>query len=133
MLTAILFKTELATIQFNNVFSVHISKIFSYLSQEKYCFTALFPACEHGHAQIVKTLIENGANVNHQTQVGMLRVSSCTCTMAVFLQGHEWTPLLLASYSNQTDVMELLINHGAQLDAVNNVSFVKSSLCLLQI
>ena len=104
---------------------MHISKTLSYLSQEKYCFTALFPACEHGHAQIVKTLIENGADVNYQTQVGILSVSLCTCTMAVFLQGGEWTPLLLASYYNHTDILELLINHGAHLDAVNNVSFAK--------
>ena len=98
--------------------------IFSYLSQE-YCFTALCVACQNGHAQIVKTLIDNGADVNHRSQVGILRVSSCTCTMAVFLQGTELTPLHLASYYNQTDVLELLINHGAHLDAVNNVSFVK--------
>ena len=44
--------------------------------------------------------------------------------MTVFLQGPEWTPLLLASYNNHTDVLELVINHGAQLDAVNNVSEV---------
>ena len=125
MLTATLFKIELATIQFNNIFRVHISMIFSYLSQE-YCFTALCVACQNGHAQIVTILIDNGADVNHQTQVGILRVSSCTCTMAVFLQDGEWTPLLLASYKNQTDVLELLINHGAQLDTVNSVSFVKS-------
>ena len=126
MLTATLFKIELATIQFNSIFRVHISKIFSYLSQEMYCATALCVACQVGHAQIVKTLIDNGADVNHQTQVGILCVSSCTCTMAVFLQGPKWTPLLLASYYNQTDILELLINHGAHLDAVNNVSFVKS-------
>ena len=53
---------------------MHISKKFSYLSQEKYCATALFVACQAGHAQIVKTLIENGADVNHQTQVGILHV-----------------------------------------------------------
>ena len=43
----------------------------------------------------------------------------------MFLQGTELTPLHLASYHNQTDILELLINHGAQLDAVSNVSFVK--------
>ena len=124
MLTATLFKIELATIQLNNIFSVHISMIFSYISQE-YCFTALCVACQHGRAQIVKTLIDNGANVNHQSQVGILCVSSCTCTMSVFLQDGEWTPLLLASYNNHTGILELLINHGAQVDTVNNVSFVK--------
>ena len=46
--------------------------------------------------------------------------------MSVFVQGAElWTPLLLASYNNHIDVLELLISHGAHLDAVNNVSFVK--------
>ena len=40
----------------------------------------------------------------------------------MFLQDGEWTPLLLANYSNHTDVLELLINHGAQLDIINNVS-----------
>ena len=88
-------------------------------------------ACESGYAQVVKTLIENGANVNHQTQVGILSVSSCTCTMAVFLQDSEWTPLLLASYYNHTGILELLINHGSHLDAVDNVSFVKYYLLLI--
>ena len=100
-------------------------KYFSYLSQDEYCYTSLSVACQFGHAQVVKTLIENGADVNHQSQVGILSVFLCTCAMSVFLQGGEWTPLLLASYNNHTDVLELLINHGAHLDAVNNVSFVK--------
>ena len=39
-----------------------------------YSATALCVACQNGHAQIVKTLIDNGADVNHQTQVGILRV-----------------------------------------------------------
>ena len=39
-----------------------------------YCFTALFPACGFGYAQIVKTLIGKGADVNHQTHVGILHV-----------------------------------------------------------
>ena len=47
------------------------------------------------------------------------------CTHALLLlhvfQGAEWTPLLLASHANQTDVMELLIQHGAQLDTINKV------------
>ena len=110
---------------------MHISKKFSYLSQEKYCATALFVACQAGHAQIVKTLTDNGADVNHQTQVGILHVSSCICTMAVFLQDGEWTPLHLASYYNHTGILKLLINHGAQLDAVGNASFVKYYLSLI--
>ena len=38
------------------------------------------------------------------------------------LQGAElWTPVLVASYNNQIDVLELLIRHGAQLDVRNKV------------
>ena len=40
----------------------------------------------------------------------------------MFLQDAEWTPLFTASYKNHTDVMELLIQCGAQLDIINNVS-----------
>ena len=43
----------------------------------------------------------------------------------MFLQGAElWTPVLIASYSNQIDVLELLIQHSAQLDIRNKVSVI---------
>ena len=45
------------------------------------------------------------------------------CCCINFIQGDEiWTPVLLASYENQVDVLELLIQHGAQLDVRNEVS-----------
>ena len=45
-----------------------------------------------------------------------------TLCNSVFLQGAElWTPLLLASYYNEIDVLKLLIQHGAQLDTKNKV------------
>ena len=39
----------------------------------------------------------------------------------IFLQDAEWSPLLLASYGNHTDVLKLLIQHGVQLDIGNKV------------
>ena len=43
--------------------------------------------------------------------------------LCVFLQGAEiWTPVLLASDYNHVDVLEVLIQHGAQLDVRNKVS-----------
>ena len=48
----------------------------------------------------------------------------------MFLQGPKWTPLLLASYANQTDVVELLIQHGAQLDVRNKASFCETTVVL---
>ena len=40
---------------------------------------------------------------------------------SIFLQD-GWTPLFDASKQNHTDVMELLINHGAKLDIKNKVT-----------
>ena len=41
----------------------------------------------------------------------------------MFLQGAEvWTPVLLASDDNHIGILELLIQHGAQLDVRNKVS-----------
>ena len=34
--------------------------------------------------------------------------------------------MLLASYENQIDVLEVLIQHGAQLDVQNEVTIIKS-------
>ena len=42
---------------------------FSYLLQDKYCYTALHIACENGHAKTAMILITTGANVNFQDTV----------------------------------------------------------------
>ena len=41
--------------------------------------------------------------------------------ICITVQVTELTPLLAASYANKTDVVELLIQHSAQLDITNNV------------
>ena len=56
--------------------------------------------------------------------VGMLYVYYILVTLCnfVFLQGAElWTPLLVASYCNEIDILKLLIQYGAQLDTKNKV------------
>ena len=70
--------------------------------------------------------------MNYQTKV--LCWCSCTCMCFsqmwawfirdfAFMQGTQlWTPLLLASNKNHIDVLELLIQHGAQLDVRDQVS-----------
>ena len=40
------------------------------------------------------------------------------------IQDTDWTPLLLAVDESHTDVLELLIKHGAKLDIKNKVIFV---------
>ena len=50
-----------------------------------------------GHTDIVKLLIENGADVNEKNALG-------------------WTPLGSAAYFGYTDVVKLLIEKGADID-----------------
>ena len=49
------------------------------------------------------------------------------CAFALFLcvlQGAElWTPVLIASDNNHMDILELLIQHGAQPDVRNKVLY----------
>lgn len=61
-----------------------------------------------GHLEIVKTLIENGANVD-----------SCTKTKS--------TPLRAACYLGRSDIVKYLIEHGANV----NVTNVYNSTCLM--
>ena len=42
-----------------------------------------------------------------------------------------WTPLFVASSYDHPAVVELLIEHGAQLDIKNNVTFVLLAKCLI--
>ena len=75
------------------------------------------------------TLINNGAAVNYQSKVVITYTVHCMHevyfnTIAggtfMFLQNGR-TPLLNASLGGKTDVVELLIKHGAQLDIKNKV------------
>ena len=43
--------------------------ILVYLFQDDYCLTALCVACQVGHAKIVTTLINCGADINYQSKV----------------------------------------------------------------
>ena len=51
----------------------------------------------------------------------MLSACSKFNLMRSTFQVTKFTPLLAASYANKTDVVELLIQHDAQLDITNNV------------
>ena len=45
--------------------------IIPHLLQDEYCYTSLLIACQFGHAKVVKTLIDRGADVNYQSKVGI--------------------------------------------------------------
>ena len=61
--------------------------------------TGLMMACMNGKKDIVKTLLNVGANVNVQTPTGE-------------------TALMFASMIGRTDIVEMLLNAGAQVDLV---------------
>ena len=63
--------------------------------QDKYGSTALFYACEYGHAKIVEKLLKNGANPNIQNKYGS-------------------TPLILASRWGKEEVVNVLLQQKTE-------------------
>ena len=63
--------------------------------------TALMFAANFGYAEIAKTLIHAGANINASRKV------------------YGLTPLMLASNAKQVDVMHLLIDQGVDVNSTN--------------
>ncbi|CAG9770200.1 unnamed protein product [Ceutorhynchus assimilis] len=61
---------------------------------------ALHVASRLGQAQVVKVLLESGANADQADIDG-------------------WTPLRAAAWGGHTEVVELLVQHGCQLDSVD--------------
>ena len=70
--------------------------------------TALWSASHAGHFEIVKLLVEEGADVNHTTK-----------TLS--------TPLRTACFRGRLDIVQYLVEHGADTNAVNN----EGSTCLM--
>ncbi|XP_065343485.1 tonsoku-like protein [Cloeon dipterum] len=66
-------------------------------------WTPIHEAAHHGHAEVVKFLIENGANVNEQGKFDAKAVDG-------------FTPLIDAASWGQVTVMELLLDMGAKVE-----------------
>jgi len=75
---------------------------------------ALIYASEHGHLEIVKLLIEKGANVNESNLSG-------------------WTTLFFAINANHLDIANRLIEKGANLLVTNNDNYTTLMLCASKI
>jgi len=105
--------------------------------------TPLHIAAGHGHFDIVKILVENGANVNAKDLMGFTPLHSAIMgnhlAIVKFLiengadinakaenelpGGTGWTPLHLAASSGNLDIVKYLIDHGADVNAKDDVWF----------
>jgi ankyrin repeat protein len=64
-------------------------------AKDKWGTTALMLASQWGHKEVVKLLLDNGADVNAKADDG-------------------WTALMLASEKGNKEIVELLISYGAE-------------------
>jgi len=73
-------------------------------SMNKYKTSALMIACDYGHSEIVRLLIENGANVNHEN---------------IKLE----TALYFAATNGHLEIVKMLVNAGANLNSNKNLEY----------
>jgi ankyrin repeat protein len=88
--------------------------------------TLLHRACYIGHLDVVKVLVERGANVNitdvaDELLFQELRLQvNCVDMLSKYKDGN--TPLHLAAlFDDRTDIATLLLDHGANVNAQNNM------------
>ena len=66
-------------------------------ANERRYATPLFIACQEGHVEAARLLLEKGADVNRPTEKG-------------------WTPLFIACWKGHVDAARLLLEKGADVD-----------------
>ena len=96
--------------------------------KDKHGWTALSWAAHHGKANVVKLLVDHGANINHVSHNKHMSVLMLACTMGelktvdmiIKLGGNvnaissiHATPLIYATSTRNHEVMKLLLKHGA--------------------
>ncbi|NGX48978.1 MAG: hypothetical protein K940chlam5_00574, partial [Candidatus Anoxychlamydiales bacterium] len=78
-------------------------------------FSPLHVACKRGDAEIVKLLIQKGAEPN-----GLIK-NSRECLNDKGYVYYTWSPLMQAAHGDASDeILDILINSGATIDAKNN-------------
>ena len=92
-------------------------------------WTPLHIATQEGNDSLVESLIKCGADVN------AVEIVSYLCKMLVITLNHiavyyyqdQWTPLHIATQHGNYSLVESLIKHGADVNAVNKVSILCKS------
>ena len=108
--------------------------------------TPLMKACEEGHDEIVRILLDAGADASWQTWLGSSAMSSACffnrlSTIQILLnhdndlleieECFRMTPLMAAAYYRDPDVVRLLIDRGANVHAITDMT-PKGSTALIQ-
>ena len=74
-------------------------------------------AAQDGHCEIIRLLLEHGANVNQKVRDDLVYVSEEEDDLAetsVFVKG--WTALFFAAWAGEADAVRLLIDGGADVN-----------------
>ena len=97
-------------------------------------WTALMHAARDGHTEVVKLLIDNGADLNHKNNGGVTALRTAaregrTEVVKLLIDNGAdqnikdvdgWTALMYAAWNGSTEVVKLLIDNGADLNHKNN-------------
>ena len=73
-------------------------------------------AAAKGHTEVVRKLLELGANPNHQKLVSFFTPINVILTVAL---QEGYTPVFAASMKGHTDVVDLLVQAGADIHQAN--------------
>ena len=111
---------------------------FIYLSSHFECLylfwqtqmTPLHLACLNGRKDVVSVLLDRGANMEAQTEVSdssfdnnnFIYLSSSHFECLYLFWQDQWTPLHVACKNGHKDVVLVLLDHGVNVEAQNEVS-----------
>lgn len=81
--------------------------------------TPLFRCCQNGNERMAELLLQNGADVNFSSLVRGAEL--CMREMTSFEQRSSSTPIIAAAMFGTTDFVDLFLQHGANINAVDHI------------
>jgi len=79
----------------------------------------LHTAANKGNPDVAKTLIKAKANINTTIHVSVTKVHLLIIVASLLSPQRGWTPLHAATYWNRTELVDILIKEGANVNAIN--------------